>query len=65
MRKRKRVTVDPNQRFADVEQIMDAVRQAAAAEAQKSTKPVENTVVTVAVKAIVPAMSSMQFNFQI
>ena len=65
MRKRKRVTVDPNQRFADVEQIMDAVRQAATKETQKSTKPIENTVVTVSVEAVVPAMSSMQFDFQI
>ena len=64
MRKRKQVRLDPNQRFADVEQIMNAARQAAAKEAQKSIAPIENTVVTVSVEAVVPAITSMQFEWQ-
>jgi hypothetical protein len=58
-KKRKRITIDQNQRFADVESIKHMIDQAAALEAQKSTPTAAGAPAAVDRIAVVPTLDSM------
>ena len=59
-RPRKRVRVDPNQRFAEVENIVAAMRQSAATEAQRSRTTLENTAERTAAETLQSMCSKWQ-----
>jgi hypothetical protein len=64
-KKRKRITIDQNQRFADVESIKRAIDSAAAEEAQISTPVVQKAVAAVRRIATTATIESMCTQFQI
>jgi len=65
-RPRKRIQLDPNQKFADIENIMSAINQSAAEQAQKSSYATgEGAAAAAAAVAAAATLQSMCIEFQI
>ena len=58
-RPRKRVQIDPNQRFADIETIMVAVRASSLLEAQNNNEAAEKAAAKIAVETAAQTLQSM------
>ena len=63
--KRRKIAINPNQLFADVETIRSLIAEAAAAEAQSSTTTINRASTTVAAVAAAATLSSMQFEWKL
>lgn len=64
-KKRNRVEIDPNQRFADVEQIMSAINQAAEEDAEEAICPVRKQAVKAAQEATQASFENMCTQWQL